>query len=553
MIEEQMKSLTRKRGGVKHKLTNFKNYFETLKNKFNIDESLDCVELIELETRVDKLDLLESEFNKIQENLEDIYEEDELENQRAEETAFCNEVHSIKAKAKSILQTCSNSSLANTSSQSISNSNNNYNQNAIKLPAINCPTFNGEFSKWLEFKDTFEALFHNNNTLTDIQKYHYLRSCLGNEASKIIQSLEFAAHNYNDAWGILCDRFDNSRLLVNNHLQSLFDIAQLNKESPSGIRELIDSVNKHLRALNTLQLPTNHWDVIIIHMVSLKLDKTTNKEWEQSRKDKSLPTLKQFFEFLKNKADILDTLQMNVKDIRISESKNKVRHSFITKVSNSTQVLCTYCKQRHLIYVCEKFLQLTINDRWKKVREMKLCANCLSFGHFSSMCKKGNCKKCSKRHNTLLHYNAPQNTNSNGSTSSSANEQAENQDDQVVEFNGSSVMCENNIANSNNYVLLSTAFIYVQDNNGKFHKAHALLDSGSQCSLISERLAKQLKIKTTPTNISVFGINNSCSQLQEKCQISIKSVINKYQSNLNCIVVPNISGNIPTQKIVIDN
>lgn len=70
---------------------------------------------------------------------------------------------------------------------------------------------------------------------------------------------------------------------------------------------------------------------------------------------------------------------------------------------------------------------------------------------------------------------------------------------------------------------------------------------------ISERLAKQLKIKTTPTNISVFGINNSCSQLQEKCQISIKSVINKYQSNLNCIVVPNISGNIPTQKIVIDN
>lgn len=82
----------------------------------------------------------------------------------------------------------------------------------------------------LEFKETFQASFHNNISLSDIQKYHYLRSWLGEEALTINASLEFAASNSNDAWGLLCDRFDNNRLLVNNHLKPLFEIETLAKD-----------------------------------------------------------------------------------------------------------------------------------------------------------------------------------------------------------------------------------------------------------------------------------------------------------------------------------
>ena len=90
---------------------------------------------------------------------------------------------------------------------------------------------------------------------------------MGEQALKIIESLEFAAHNYNDAWGLLCDRFDNSRLLVNNHLKSLFEIDSMLRESSVGLRALVDAVNKHLCALKTLKLPTIQWDAMIINMI----------------------------------------------------------------------------------------------------------------------------------------------------------------------------------------------------------------------------------------------------------------------------------------------
>lgn len=50
--------------------------------------------------------------------------------------------------------------------------------------------------------------------LSNIQRFHCLRSCLGDKSLKIIESLGFAAQNYNNVCKLLCDRFDNSQLIV---------------------------------------------------------------------------------------------------------------------------------------------------------------------------------------------------------------------------------------------------------------------------------------------------------------------------------------------------
>lgn len=41
-------------------------------------------------------------------------------------------------------------------------------------------------------------------------------------------------------------RYNNTRLLVHNHLKSFFDIDQIVRESWQQIRKLIDTVTKHL-------------------------------------------------------------------------------------------------------------------------------------------------------------------------------------------------------------------------------------------------------------------------------------------------------------------
>lgn len=50
------------------------------------------------------------------------------------------------------------------------------NKNKMKLPTIQLPKFNGYYHNWLQFCDKYENLVHENNSITEIQKFHYLRA-----------------------------------------------------------------------------------------------------------------------------------------------------------------------------------------------------------------------------------------------------------------------------------------------------------------------------------------------------------------------------------------
>lgn len=99
---------------------------------------------------------------------------------------------------------------------------------------------------------------HTNTSISKIQKFHYLRVSIKDSAALIIQSLDFSSENYKVAWDLLCSRYSNSRLLINNHVQALFKI--VTKESARALRNVIYVVNKNLRSLKTLKLHTGHWD-----------------------------------------------------------------------------------------------------------------------------------------------------------------------------------------------------------------------------------------------------------------------------------------------------
>ncbi|KOB68242.1 Gag-pol polyprotein, partial [Operophtera brumata] len=70
---------------------------------------------------------------------------------------------------------------------------------------------------------------------------------------------------------------------------SLLDIESMPKESSAALRALIDTINKNLRALNTLNIKTENWDVLIIHQ--------------------DLPTLDKFITFLKGQAELLESVE----------------------------------------------------------------------------------------------------------------------------------------------------------------------------------------------------------------------------------------------------
>lgn len=63
---------------------------------------------------------------------------------------------------------------------------------------------------------------------------------------------------------------------------------------------------------------------------------------------------------------------------------------------------CNFRGFSHIIYHCVSVFTLSVSERIKRVKELKLCFNCLRL-HAQKKCLSRNYSKCSKSHNTLVH------------------------------------------------------------------------------------------------------------------------------------------------------
>jgi len=116
---------------------------------------------------------------------------------------------------------------------------------------------------WYAFHDQFSSVIHDSKYIDNTRKMHYLKSCLSGEAANVIASLSSTGSNYLEAWSLLTNRYDNERLILQVHLQHLFNQPHIQCEVVSSLKALVDTTNKHLRALKVLKQPTESWDTIV--------------------------------------------------------------------------------------------------------------------------------------------------------------------------------------------------------------------------------------------------------------------------------------------------
>ncbi|KAJ8947301.1 hypothetical protein NQ317_003027, partial [Molorchus minor] len=542
-----LEKLKRKRAIAKGNLTRFKNFIDNL-NTENPD-------LLELELRLRKLDSCWQTFSEIQLEIEmiDDVQENEQVRQNFENDYFKYETMAKRLLQPSLQQVASSVGELNNSSRVISEEIFN-----IKLPRINLPSFDGTYNNWLYFKDTFNSIVHDNRTISDVQKFHYLRSCLKGEAAELIKSLEVSSANYNAAWQLINARYENKNLLINNHIKSLFNLPTVNKESHLALRSLLDKLNNHLRALKVLELPVDHWDVIIIYMVTTKLDSVTRREWETKNTNQTkIPTLTELISFLNERCNLLENLAPGPSDQR-ERTKTK---SFVLNEDN--KVYCKLCSGNHYINKCERLLALPPDKRYSEIKSKNLCTNCLRAGHKIKTCtSSSNCKICTKRHHTLLHFNNAQPSAQITQTSNLASNNSNIQGEQNVRppisnntINNNEIASDANnqqqtlshfTKNTQGQTLLCTAIVNINDKFGNNHYCRAVLDSASESHFCTEELANKLQVNKFNINIAVSGINKSSSQLTHYTNLTIRSNTNNYQTSINCLIIPRITDNIPS-------
>ncbi len=127
----------------------------------------------------------------------------------------------------------------------------------MRLPDMSLPKFDGKYEDWPTFQDLFTAGFHNNSTLSGSQKLQYLKSCLSGEAASIIKSFTITDVNYNEAWSLLEQQYDNKREIVMSHVKRLLFQPSIKQESAAALQEMLTLTLECLRSLKGLSLPVD--------------------------------------------------------------------------------------------------------------------------------------------------------------------------------------------------------------------------------------------------------------------------------------------------------
>ncbi|XP_062537957.1 uncharacterized protein LOC134206279 [Armigeres subalbatus] len=533
-------------------------------------------DFLQLKFRIEKLDSLWDKFNEIQAEIELEYG---LSVELADEKATFEDLY-YQLKGSLASKLAPNAAAPTSSSSSSSPVAPPTHAFGVRLPELKIPEFKGDFDKWMNFYDLFSTLIHQNQQLSTIQKFQYLKAVLKGDALRLVQSLAVTATNYGIAWDLLKKRFDNKNFLIKQHFAALLATPSLKKESSSALSDLADVFEKHIGVLDKLEETEDHWNSFLVEFLSSRLDSTSLKEWETC----------------------------NMKPETRSTRVHVASHA--TTTSDTSKQQCVTCrKDAHTLSSCEEFLKLSQKQSFNVAKKYGLCLNCLRPSHLVKDCSSGSCRTCNKRHHTLLHMNASTTLAVQVDDPSSINippphSRPSSLSTPIVKSSSSVRMCtadqphvvsremrsdlppsrgqgqSGSFASSpsvtasgsgqgsspvtscsavtpsstfatrtNSTVFMLTAYVRVRDIDGHYSLARALLDSASERNFVTEHLAQRLRLKRDKAEVDVYGIGNSVQHVTHSVSVNLSSRVGPFSANIEFLVLPSLTRILPSTNV----
>ena len=112
------------------------------------------------------------------------------------------------------------------------------NQFKAKLPKLILPIFRGDVTTRTGFWESYKSAVHDNESISKLDKFNYLRSLLEGTASRAIQGLALSSSKYDSAVEILEQRFGRPQQIIFAHMDEIFKHQPSTSDSPSPLRFL---------------------------------------------------------------------------------------------------------------------------------------------------------------------------------------------------------------------------------------------------------------------------------------------------------------------------
>lgn len=434
-------------------------------------------------------------------------------------------------------------------------------------PKMEIAIFDGNYNKWISFKDLFTETVHNNPSLSNAQKMQYLKSKIKGEPEKLIQHLQISSDNYPVCWNILNHRYNNKRLIFTSYLNNILNIPANQQQSSNHIKRIHDTTYESVNAIKNLGVDVSSWDPFLVCILSQKLDSDTYEDYLQALKSpRELPVLEDFLNFLETKFMMLETSRKKYENSTqksfSSQSNNNNKPSFskgsnynrnynnpktnyttnqISQFSKSKRKIdhrkqCPICNSNdHRIHVCQQLMKLQPSERKKAIANLKLCINCLHYHEGKKCLSEIKCKECNKEHNTILHESfTSYRPDSNAATITKSPFQ-QHESNTVA-----------SLLKEPSEILLATAIINVQAADGSYKKMRVLLDQGSQTSIIRESAAQLLRVPRRKCNGYISGIGNKENNCKGMIRIKCTSLVSDFTFETDVYIMNKLINNLPS-------
>ncbi|XP_037931192.1 uncharacterized protein LOC119666003 [Teleopsis dalmanni] len=306
------------------------------------------------------------------------------------------------------------------------------------------------------------------------------------------------------------------------------------------LRHIVDTVSALFGSLLSLGSEADILNAIIIHLVLSKVDNETKIFYDSQQDFESLPCWESCYSLLSRRCQFLDSNSKRCNNDKVNDTKNNSFNRKLTTFVN-TKINCMKCNGGdHSLGSCPSFVKLTFNDKFKFVKDLFVCLNCLRKGHVVKNCQStAHCRICNGMHHTCLHKFKPIEQNVRPNLSDSPPGQLNFPQSPSISL----------VSRTKQRSLIPTAVVLIKDKYGLYQPIRALLDSCSEISFITEKMAKQLQLPFERINQEVSGIGDVRTQIRHSITATIKSRISKFEWSSQFAVTKRISLNHPEQLI----
>ena len=204
---------------------------------------------------------------------------------------------------------------------------------------------------------------------------------------------------------------------------------------------------------------------------------------------------------------------------------------------------CMKCSGDHHLSKCDQFKALSVFNRWNFIKmTSRICACCLSVGHWSKECRKDPCSYCGKLHHSLLHRDKQQSESKHpASVSISADyDKATSNSDTKQRSEHEVTHCGVQLTSGPSYSFMIVPVLLVHANI-RF-KCTALLDPASSTSYVRQSIASALDLHGKFSNLTTSVLEGrEVSARREKVVVNVESCDGDVHSAFSAWVLPSVT------------